>query len=220
MFTGIVEELGRVRAVRRGAGSLEIHITAPVVAADLAVGDSISVSGVCLTATRREADGFAADVSPETLQRTTLGRLQAGDPVNLERSMGAGGRFGGHVVLGHVDAVGTITAAVQEGNATRLRIAAPEAVMRYVAPKGSVAVDGVSLTVAAMGDGWFEASLIPHTLAVTTFGRRRVGDAVNLEADILAKYVERILEARLWQSPAVRPPERGLTADLLRENGF
>ncbi|MCL5677326.1 MAG: riboflavin synthase [Firmicutes bacterium] len=220
MFTGVVEELGRVEGVRRGARSLELEINAPSVAGDLSVGDSVSVSGVCLTVTRRQQNVFFADVMPETLEHTSLGQLRPGDPVNLERSMASGGRFGGHLVLGHVDALGRITAVHREDNAVRLRISAPAVVMRYVVAKGSVAVDGVSLTVAGLGDGWVEVAVIPHTLAVTTFRRRRVGDAVNLEADILGKYVERILEARLESAPAGSQPAPGLTAGFLREQGF
>ncbi len=213
MFTGIVEEVGRVAEIRPGARSLQLQIEARGVAGGLKVGDSIAVSGVCLTATRCAQTGFWADVMPETMNRTAFSRLRQGDPVNLERSMAADGRFGGHIVSGHVDGAGEVASLERDDNSVRMRILTPPEVLRYVIPKGSVAVDGVSLTVARLGTGWFEVSLIPHTLSVTTLGRRQPGSLVNLEADMLGKYVERLLEARLGQAG-------GLTPEYLREHGF
>lgn len=191
MFTGIVEELGRVRAV--GAARLEISCREVVRGAR--AGDSIAVNGACLTATDVRDDGFAADVMGETYARTALGDLQVGAPVNLERALPAGGRLGGHLVQGHVDAVGPVLAVEAQDAWTVMRIGLPAAVAPYVAEKGSITVDGTSLTVMAVGDDAFSVGLIPHTLAVTVLGRRHVGDRVNLEADVVAKYVERLLTA-------------------------
>jgi riboflavin synthase len=190
MFTGIVEEVGRVRAQTRAATSTRIEVSARVVVDDAALGSSIALNGACLTVVELTDAGFAADVVAETLARTNLGRLQAGDPVNLERPLRADGRFGGHIVQGHVDATAEVTAAVpdEDGGAT-LELALPEALRPFVLEKGSIALDGVSLTVAAVGEGWLRIALIPHTLAVTTFGARRAGDVVNVEADYVAKVV-------------------------------
>jgi riboflavin synthase len=190
MFTGIVEEVGRVRAQTRAATSTRIEVSARVDVDDAALGSSIALNGACLTVVELTDDGFAADVVAETLARTNLGRLQAGDPVNLERPLRADGRFGGHIVQGHVDATAEVTAVVpdEEGGAT-LELALPEALRPFVLEKGSIALDGVSLTVAAVGEGWLRIALIPHTLAVTTFGARRAGDVVNVEADYVAKVV-------------------------------
>ena len=188
MFTGIVEEVGRARSVERG----RLVIAASTVMADLSPGDSISVSGACLTVTSRDGDSFSVDVVPETLRRTNLGSLSAGDGVNLERSVAVGGRLGGHIVQGHIDATGTIDGIEDDGDAWMVKIGAPPAVMRYVVEKGFIAVDGTSLTVVDCFDRGFTLTVIPYTLANTVMGVRRVGDRVNLEADILAKYVERL----------------------------
>ena len=188
MFTGIVEEVGSVRS----AGSGRMEVSASKVVADLKVGDSMCVNGACLTATLRDATGFAVDVVPETLRRTNLGSLTAGDPVNLERSMAIGDRFGGHIVQGHVDATGEVVSIDTEGDALLVSVRAPVSVMRYVVEKGFVAVDGTSLTVVNCGAQSFTVTIIPHTRDNTVFGSRKVGDLVNLEADIIAKYVERV----------------------------
>ena len=188
MFTGIVEEVGRARSVERG----RLVIAASTVMADLSPGDSISVSGACLTVTSRDGDSFSVDVVPETLRRTNLGSLGAGDGVNLERSVAVGGRLGGHIVQGHVDATGTIDGIEDDGDAWMVKIGAPPAVMRYVVEKGFIAVDGTSLTVVDCFDRGFTLTVIPYTRENTVMGVRRVGDRVNLEADILAKYVERL----------------------------
>ena len=189
MFTGIVEEIGRVQSV--SSGGLVIRVSREL--ADLRVSDSISVNGACLTVTSRDEDSFSVDVVPETLRRTNLGALRAGDPVDLERSLAVNGRFGGHVVQGHVDATGAIESVAQEGEALLLRFRAPPSIMRYVVEKGFIAVDGVSLTVVDCDDRSFSVTVIPFTRDNTILGSKAAGDAVNLEADIMAKYVERLL---------------------------
>lgn len=193
MFTGIVLEIGTVAAFD---GS-RLVLAAPETATDAAVGDSVSVAGVCLTVVEAEAGRLAFDVVPETLSRTVLRRLEPGRSVNLEPSLRVGDRLGGHVVQGHVDAVGRVRSVEPEGDSRRMWIDAPEAVLGSCIEKGSIAVDGVSLTVAAFDDDGFEVALIPHTLAVTTLGRLKQGDEVNLEADVLGKVVERLVAERL-----------------------
>lgn len=190
MFTGIVEEVGRILA-REGN---RLRIRAERVVEDLQVGSSIAVDGVCLTVVDLKPPAFAVDLSPATLQRTTLGVRQPGDGVNLERPLGASGRIGGHFVQGHVDAVGEVGAVERDGESVWMGITAPGEVARYLVPRGSVAVDGVSLTVADVRETVFSVCLIPHTLRHTTLGQRRVGDRVNLEADILAKYIAQFLK--------------------------
>jgi riboflavin synthase len=196
MFTGIVEELGTVRAVVPNAGGARIEIVAKAVLEDAALGASIAVNGCCLTVVELLDDGWAADAVTETLDRTSLGSLTAGDPVNLERPVRLADRLGGHVVQGHVDGVGALRerVALPDGS-TRMTFSAPPTVLRYVVEKGSVTVDGISLTVAALDDGagTFDVAVIPHTLAVTTLGSTAVGDQVNLEVDLVAKYVERLV---------------------------
>ena len=201
MFTGIVEELGAVRAVTPNAGGARIEIVAKVVLEDAVLGASIAVNGCCLTVVELLDDGWAADAVTETLDRTALGSLRAGDRVNLERPVRLADRLGGHLVQGHVDGVGALLerVALPDGS-TRMTFTAPAAVLRYVVEKGSIAIDGISLTVASLtvaslddGGGTFDVAVIPHTLAVTTLGPKQPGDPVNLEVDVLAKYVERLL---------------------------
>ncbi|MGH3328442.1 MAG: riboflavin synthase [Streptomycetales bacterium] len=206
MFTGIVEELGEVAAVQRGGGGALIRIRGEVVAKDVRHGDSIAVSGVCLTVAALDTGGtgdgtgdggtFTADVMAETLDRTALGALVPGDPVNLERAVTPQTRLGGHLVQGHVDGVGRIVERAPGDPAELVGIALPPGLARYVAEKGSIAVDGVSLTVTGAAADHFAVGLIPTTLALTTLGRKGPGDAVNLEVDVIAKYVERLLEVR------------------------
>lgn len=215
MFTGIVEEIGTVRAVRRGAHSSVLSIGAEAVLSDLKIGDSVAVNGVCLTATGRDGGGFTADVMHETLNRSSLGALVPGSPVNLERAMAAGGRFGGHIVSGHIDGVGAIAAVRRDDNAVWYTVQAGPGVLRYVVEKGSIAIDGVSLTVASVEADRFSVSLIPHTAAATVLGRKRPGDVVNLEADIIGKYVEKLLLPR-----EETPAPSGITLEFLAQNGF
>ena len=198
MFTGIVEELGEVVSIDRLDGAARITVRGPRVTADARPGDSISVNGTCLTVTGLSGADFTADVMAETLNRTGLGGLATGSPVNLERSLRVGDRLGGHMVQGHVDGVGTVVSRITGERWDVVRITVPPALARYLVEKGSIAVDGVSLTVSALGGGsgerpWFEVSLIPTTLAATTLGRVQPGSGVNLEADVIGKYVERML---------------------------
>ncbi|MEV4665121.1 riboflavin synthase [Micromonospora echinofusca] len=203
MFTGIVEELGEVVRVTETAGdSALVAVRGPLVTSDARHGDSIAVNGVCLTVVDVENGTFTADVMGETLRRSALGALRAGDPVNLERAAALNSRLGGHLVQGHVDGVGEVVAREPAAQWETVRFRLPAALSRYVVEKGSITVDGVSLTVAGVGEDWFTVGLIPTTLKLTTLGARRVGDPVNLEVDVLAKYVERLLGARL-AGPAV-----------------
>jgi riboflavin synthase len=202
VFTGIVEELGEVVALDERDGSARLAIRGPLVTADVARGDSIAVNGVCLTVTDTPGDGvFVADVMGETLRRSGLGALRTGTPVNLERPLRLDGRLDGHMVQGHVDGTGTVTARTPAANWETVRLSVPANLVRYVVEKGSVAVDGISLTVSAASSsapgepGWIEVSLIPETLARTTLGRKQPGETVNLEVDMIAKYVEKLLAA-------------------------
>jgi riboflavin synthase len=196
MFTGIVTERGTVGGIVPTDGGVRLSIAAPETAVGLVVGDSVAVSGVCLTALAVDESGFEAEAVAETLARTTLGALGVGDVVNLERPVLAGGRLDGHVVQGHVDGVAVVGSVTAEGESTRVRFDAPAGLLGYVAEKGSVALDGVSLTVTAVDRTGFEVVLIPHTRAATTLGAATPGARVNLEVDVLAKYVERLMEAR------------------------
>ena len=193
MFTGIVEELGEVVAVARGADSAVLTLRGPLVTSDVTAGASIAVNGVCLTVVSHEAGTFSVDVMAETLNRSSLGALTGGDVVNLERAMAASSRFGGHIVQGHVDGTGQILARTPGDRWEVVQFTLPPPVSRYVVEKGSITVDGVSLTVSAVTDDTFSVSLIPTTLGLTTLGHKGVGDLVNLEVDVIAKYVERLL---------------------------
>ncbi|WP_017975964.1 riboflavin synthase [Actinopolyspora halophila] len=196
MFTGIVEELGEVAAVDPVSGGARLSVIAPTVTADASHGDSIAVDGVCLTVAGTPEGRFTVDVVDETLRRSTLGALKAGDRVNLERAMALGDRLGGHIVQGHVDATGIVSGAEADG---LIRISIPERLSRYLVEKGSITVDGVSLTVVEAGEQEFSVALIPTTLEETTLGRRAQGDRVNIEVDALAKHVERLLGPQLDQ---------------------
>jgi riboflavin synthase len=197
MFTGIVEELGEVVALESGEESIRLTLRGPTVTADAVAGTSIAVDGACLTVVAVHDGTFTADVVRETLDRSALGALEPGARVNLERAVRASDRLGGHIVQGHVDGLGTVVSRTPAGRWEVMRIGLAPTLARYVVEKGSVAVDGVSLTVSAVGEGWFEASLVPTTLELTTLGRRRPGERVNLEVDVIAKYVERLLEGRV-----------------------
>ncbi len=201
MFTGIVEELGEVRVAPDGEPA-RLVVAADATLADATIGASLAVNGVCLTVVAQDDETASFDVAPETLARTTLGGLRVGDRVNLERPMRLSDRLGGHLVQGHVDGVGTVRACTPDGDGTvRLTVDAPPPLLRHVVEKGSVTVDGVSLTVTAVDDASFGVALIPHTLAVTTLGSRPPGATVNLETDVVAKYVDRLLEPQI---PAAR----------------
>ena len=194
MFTGIVEETGTIVALMPTTGGRRMRIETAL--AGLAVGDSIAVNGICLTVVSTTDSSFEVEAVPETLARTNLGELAKGHRVDLERPLSAAGRFDGHIVQGHVDGTGRVEDVTAEGEGVRMRISAPASLLRYTVEKGSIAVDGVSLTIAAVDDTSFAVALIPHTLAATVLGERRPGDLVNLEVDVLAKYVERMLEGR------------------------
>ena len=219
MFTGIVEEVGVLKSIRRGASSAVLEIAARTVLEDIHLGDSIAVNGVCLTATSFTGSSFTADVMHETLDRSSLAALRPGSRVNLERAMAANGRFGGHIVAGHVDGVGTVLETKRDDNAVWYTIAASPEVLRYVVEKGSITIDGISLTVARVGPESFAISAIPHTVAVTVLKDRKAGDKVNLETDIIGKYVEKLLITGPVQ-PAEPKQTSGITKDFLTRYGF
>lgn len=196
MFTGIVETMGRVARIAPSGDGRLLTIETPKALRGVVLGESIALSGACMTVVRAAGRRFTVEVSPESLRRTTLGRLAVGDPVNVERALRVGDRLGGHVVQGHVDGIGTLRAIVPDGTWSLYRFHAPAGVARYLVEKGSIAVDGVSLTIFACRGRSFTVALIPHTLAVTTLGRRQPGDAVNVEADVLMKHVEALLPGR------------------------
>jgi riboflavin synthase len=196
MYTGIVEESGTVIESLHGERAGQLTLSAPITSADSRIGDSIAINGCCLTVVAREGERLRFDVVPETLARTNLGRLQPGDAVNLERPLAVGARLGGHFVQGHIDGIGTVLSLTPQENAVIMEIGVPPELSRYIVPKGSIAIDGVSLTVAEAREDAFTVWTIPHTREVTTLGRRRAGDPVNLECDLLGKYVERLLASR------------------------
>jgi riboflavin synthase len=218
MFTGIIEELGRVRSLERRGEGVRMRVESRVVTEGTRDGDSISVNGVCLTALEVDKDSFAADGSRETLQRSTLGSLRAGSFVNLERAVTPQTRLGGHIVQGHVDARGRFLSAEEHGGSWTVRVAYPKEIALYLVFKGSVAVEGISLTVAALADDYFEIAVIPKTWAVTNLSRLRPGDEVNLEADIIAKYVEHILA--VGKSDDTKSQPSGLTLKRLSDLGY
>lgn len=215
MFTGLVEEVGQVRRITRDTHSAVIEIACHTVLEGTKIGDSIAVDGICLTVTALSAEGFSADVMHETLLRSNLGALSGGCAVNLERALAANGRFGGHIVSGHIDGTGTITRIHRDATAIWYTIACHATLLRYIVEKGSIAIDGISLTVAHVTAQDFSISAIPHTAAVTTLGKRREGDVVNLECDIIGKYVEKLLGL-----VETRPKKSTLSLDFLAEHGF
>jgi riboflavin synthase len=211
MFTGIIEELSIVKSLQRAGGAARLAVSAAAVLDGTVLGDSICVNGVCLTVVERGRNEFSADVATETLRVTNLGDLKTGAKVNLERALQLSARIGGHLVSGHVDAVGRIREKREEGNGWRIFIDTPGTINRYIIRKGSIAVDGISLTVADVDRNGFSIAMIPHTAKLTTLGFKNAGDSVNLEADIIGKYVERLLSGRV---------EGGVSLDALQKNGF
>ena len=197
MFTGLIREVGHIASLEGGDGGVRLEIDAPLTSHDAALGDSVAINGVCLTVVAVDGSRLGFDAVPETLSRSSLGRLVAGSPVNLEPALRAGDALGGHYVQGHVDGVGSVRTVEPEGEGRRLWFDAPPDLLRYVVAKGSIAIEGTSLTIAGLDDSGFAVALIPHTLEVTTFGSLEPGDQVNLEVDVLAKYVERLLGASL-----------------------
>ena len=219
MFTGLIEELGTVRRVSSSGEGTDIVIAAKKVLSDLKIGDSIAVNGPCLTATAVEKDNFTAWAMPETLQKTNLRHLTVGSPVNLERAMTLNGRLGGHLVSGHIDAVVTLAGREPQGGAIILTFEAPDELMRYIIPKGSVSLDGVSLTVIEVDQNRFTVGLIPHTAGETTLGRRESGAPVNLEVDLIGKYVEKMLAPYQAEGQAGKS-KSNLTMGMLMEKGY
>ncbi len=213
MFTGIIEELGVIRRITSARAGARLEVSAHTVLSDAKLGDSIAVNGVCLTVVAQGTDWFAADVSAETLRRTSLKQAAAGTRVNLERAMAANGRFGGHIVQGHVDGTGEFQEARPSGDGWVLRIGFPPELARYIVEKGSITVDGISLTVAALGETWFEIAVIPHTWKVTNLSTLARAATVNLEVDIIAKYVERMMAH-------FAEPKSKLTLETLSELGY
>lgn len=215
MFTGLIEEIGRVQSVIKAAKSARIMIEAHTVTEGVRLGDSISTNGVCLTVTALSGNGFFVDVMAETMRRSNLYLLAEGDKVNLERALRLGDRLGGHMVSGHIDGMGTVVNYEQEDNAVWITIAAGQELLRFIVQKGSVAIDGISLTVAYVDDRVFKVSIIPHTKEVTALLQKRIGDVVNLECDMLGKYIEKLLLSR-----EQAPVNSGIDMNFLSENGF
>lgn len=217
MFTGIIEEVGTIASVRSGSVSSRLTISGSRIFDDLHLGDSVAVNGVCLTAAAIGNGTFDADVMAETLRRSNLGSLRPGSRVNLERAMLAGGRFGGHIVSGHIDGTGSIAEMRREENAVWVTVKAPSSIIRLIVEKGSIAIDGISLTVAELGQDYFKVSIIPHTGEETILLSKKPGDAVNLENDVIGKYVERLMDFGKTEEPA---PGGGVSLEMLMANGF
>lgn len=216
MFTGIVEEMGTIAGIQKGAKSAILTIQAQKVFSDIHIGDSIALNGVCLTVTSFSGNTYTADVMNETLRRSSLGSLTIGSKVNLERAMAANGRFGGHIVSGHIDGTGTITKVEKDDNAIWYTIAAEESLMKYIVEKGSIAIDGISLTVAKRSDMDFAISMIPHTAKETVLSQKKPGDIVNLENDIVGKYIEQLMHYEKKEEKK----ESRLTKEFLLQAGF
>ena len=215
MFTGIVEEIGTIEGISINGSSNVIQISANKVLEGTVIGDSIAVNGVCLTVTDISNNSFNADIMPETLNRTYMKNLHKGDKVNLERAMLAGSRFGGHVVSGHIDGIGKITDIVSNDNAVWYTIESSREILYYIVEKGSVALDGISLTVAYVDDRCFKVSIIPHTRSQTILGYKRIGDFINIENDIYGKYIN-----KFWTEQQKVEKKSNITEEFLRENGF
>ncbi|MDF2841147.1 MAG: ribE [Clostridia bacterium] len=215
MFTGLVEEIGIVRSIKKSAKSARITIQADKVLEGIKLGDSISTNGVCLTATEFSTNSFTVDVMAETIRRSNLKDFSPGQEVNLERALRLGDRLGGHIVSGHIDGMGKIVNYQNEDNAVWITISSDAEILKYIVQKGSIAIDGVSLTVAYVDDNVFKVSIIPHTKDATTLLRRKIGDAVNLECDIVGKYIEKLLGVK-----EQAPKNQGISFNFLSENGF
>ena len=216
MFTGIIEEVGVIKNIKMGAKSAVITIQANTVMEDIHLGDSIAMNGVCLTVTSFDKNSYSVDVMHETLRRTNLGALKGGSRVNLERAMAADGRFGGHIVAGHVDGTGVITSMKQDDNAVWIDIETDASVLKYIVEKGSITIDGISLTVAQVDSRSFAVSVIPHTGMHTTLLEKKPGDSVNLETDMIGKYVEKLLGYQEQE----QKPKSNITMEFLMEHGF
>lgn len=217
MFTGIVEEKGRIQHIHTGARSCILTIEGRIIFEDLKIGDSVAVNGVCLTVVSISGNLFTADVMRETLERSSLGSLKKGSRVNLERAMAANGRFGGHIVSGHIDGTGTIVRVTPDDNAVWYTIQVEAALMRYIVEKGSIAIDGISLTVAGLGKDTFRVSVIPHTAKETILSEKKTGDVVNLENDVIAKYIEKLMRPVPEET---RQEGSRITMEWMAENGF
>lgn len=224
MFTGIVEEVGKVLQIEKGSRSSILHIGGKLIFEDLKIGDSVAVNGVCLTVTTLSSASFTADVMSETLSRSSLGALTKNSPVNLERAMAANGRFGGHIVSGHIDGTGTICNIKKDDNAIWYTIKTPQKLMRYIVEKGSIAIDGISLTVAGVTKDNFSVSIIPHTARATILSTKAIGDMVNLENDVVGKYIERFLTVPPSETEAVQQKDshqsQGITKEFLMKYGY
>lgn len=218
MFTGLVEEIGQLQARESSRGGARLVISAgQQFLKDVQIGDSIAVNGVCLTVTGLAAGNFSAEVAPETLRKSNLGALSPGEGLNLERALTLGSRLGGHLVSGHIDAAGSLVQRRPEGKAVMMRFKIPAELSRYLVPQGSIAIDGVSLTIFGLNKGEFTVSLIPHSAGQTTLGRKKPGDRVNIEVDLIGKYVEKLLQP---YSGSEKEEEKGLTTNFLKEHGF
>ncbi len=217
MFSGIVEEMGAVQAIEKGLAGAKFSILASAILEDLQVGDSVSVSGACLTATKIEEESFKVDVSTETLNCTNLGTVAVGTPLNLERAMKLNDRMGGHLVTGHVDGLGSIRSREHDSNTIYLTVETSDDIIRYCVPKGSITMDGISLTINSVTGKSFSVAIIPHTANVTTIGLKQIGDSVNLESDLIGKYVERLLQA---SGKLSAPPTPVIDKDYLHKRGL
>lgn len=223
MFTGIVEEIGTVVSISSGTKAASLTLQGSLIFEDMHIGDSIAVNGVCLTVTEKTSNTFIVDVMPETLRRSSLGKLSKGSQVNMERAMAANGRFGGHIVSGHIDGTGEIESFVREDNAVWVTIKTPAKLLKYIIEKGSITIDGISLTVAYVDNRCFKVSLIPHTAANTTLLTKKAGDIVNLENDIVGKYIDKLMHfeaSHLDTGQETDTSAGGVSMDFLAENGF
>lgn len=220
MFTGIIEEIGTVVSVSRGIKAAKLTLQGNLILEDMHIGDSIAVNGVCLTVTEKTSSTFIVDVMPETLRRSSLGKLSRGSEVNMERAMAANGRFGGHIVSGHIDGTGEIESFVKEDNAVWVTIKTNDKILKYIIEKGSITIDGISLTVAYVDSRGFKVSLIPHTASNTALLKKKAGDIVNLENDIVGKYIDKLLHFEDFTSEADNAAAVGISVDFLSRNGF